>query len=63
MSKWNHSICEECWKVRYNGNPVRVTEREVEKCCFCGLKQAHGIYVRADPKSCLCGGVHDDETS
>lgn len=59
MSKWNHSICDRCWeKKEPNREPVRVVDAERELCCYCGFSHKSGIYVRADPNTLRCKGVH-----
>jgi hypothetical protein len=61
----NHSICDDCWLKRnsYIGPdgamvrvPVRITEPELEICCYCGIRNRDGIYVRAG--SAPCGKMH-----
>lgn len=50
---WTHSICDACWDKLYrpeHGNPVRMSERRVDACCFCGERTGSGIYVREDPR-------------
>ena len=59
MSKWNHSMCTDCWINSNPGRqPVVVNIRSVEICCFCGRKTTSGIYVRYDPVALRCKGVH-----
>jgi len=62
MSKWTHAICQDCWDEQ---NPdrqaVRVVLGELERCCYCLEDTASGIYVRADPDTTGCEGVHDDD--
>lgn len=55
MSRWNHSICWNCWK-RQEGErePVRVVNPKEGACCFCGTPHASGIFVRRDPDSMQC---------
>ena len=61
-SRWEHSICESCWKAR---NPDRVPHRVIgdllcrEFCCFCGDYTNSGIYVRQSPEGLICMGIHD----
>lgn len=52
---WTHSICGLCYaKMHPDRVPVRVLEHSEEMCCFCGGPTREGIYVRADPRLCLC---------
>jgi hypothetical protein len=61
MSKWNHSICETCWKKQ---NPdrepivIKPQFRDEETCCSCSLRHFSGIYVRSNPADMPCNGVH-----
>ena len=63
MSKWNHSVCDQCFEKRQPGRePVRV----VSICCDCGVQHRSGIYVRGDPKQSKCQGSgpsHDDSVA
>jgi len=61
MSKWNHSMCILCWRLRRgNREPFRLKDPKETICCFCGEKHQSGIFVRADPESTICKGEHDD---
>ena len=54
----NHPVCEYCWILRTGDRePVRLVERELDLCCFCGAKTDDGIYVRAMscPKAVVMG--------
>jgi hypothetical protein len=59
MSRWTHSICQDCWDKK---NPDRQAFRlasvghDEEKCCYCGKPHTSGIYVREDPAQVPCGG-------
>lgn len=59
MSKFTHSICEDCWNQR---NPDRIAHRvtdvDPEACCFCAKAHSSGIYVRANPAETPCKGQH-----
>ncbi len=45
---WTHAMCDFCWKLRQGPRqPVRLTDAEVETCCWCGVGTQSGIYVRA----------------
>jgi hypothetical protein len=60
MSRWIHSICEDCYEEQEPGRkPVRVREPEEETCCFCGKPTTDGIFYRFDPSKLKC--EHDDE--
>jgi ribosome-binding protein aMBF1 (putative translation factor) len=59
MSKWEHAICEVCWRARQGARePVRVVKASIETCCYCGEATRSGIYVRADPAEVVCKGIH-----
>ena len=50
MSQWNHPICDDCWAALEDGRrPYRLTEPEIERCCWCGSETTSGIYRREDP--------------
>lgn len=68
---WTHAQCERCWIL---GNttelddgaieirrPTRLTEPELEICCFCGVVTIMGIYVRAEPDQAFCA-LRDEVT-
>lgn len=55
MSDWTHRICLACWNKM---NPDRPSDPEKsyddgaeQTCCFCGLWNRSGIYVRKDPQN------------
>jgi hypothetical protein len=58
MSRWNHSMCEDCWNARNPDRrvPVRARYPQEELCCYCGRKHSSGIYYRDDPKNVACKG-------
>lgn len=66
MSRWNHAVCENCWRSL---NPYQEPHRglgvnEPERCCYCGTVTQSGIYRREDPLLVDCQGkgkVHDRE--
>ena len=61
MAGWTHNICAACWENRSKGGmPVRVVKPDPDTCCFCGKDNQNGIYVRDDPKTAPCKGVHKD---
>jgi len=64
MSRWTHSICEQCWVDKNPGRePHRVGWRQSrfnaqsELCCYCGREHKSGIFVREDPSSVACAGI------
>lgn len=62
MSTWTHSICDDCFSDRYDGQPPtphRMKEPDIEACCYCGRMHHSGIYVRDDPAQVACGGQHE----
>jgi hypothetical protein len=64
MSNWTHNICLDCWLDREPEQyPTRLINRPLETCCYCGLKNRHGIFVRDNPKDkrLLCKGKHREE--
>ena len=53
-----------CWRRDKDGRtPQRMTNAELEHCCFCGDVTQDGIYVRHDPEDpkLKCGGKHDPQ--
>lgn len=63
MSRFTHSICDGCWIERepYR-EPTRMNGRPIEICCFCGVSNDSGIYVRENPDfpNLKCKGKHDE---
>lgn len=64
ISKWRHTICTSCWKLR-NGerDPVRMKDPELEICCWCHKLHSSGIYVRNNPRDTPCYGEHGPTAS
>lgn len=61
MSRFTHSICDTCWQERSPGvGADRLVEPKTERCCFCRVFHASGIYVSQDPAGLRCEGVHAD---
>lgn len=58
MSRWNHTLCEDCWNLRGQGEAIRMHEAAAEPCCRCGALSAAGIYVRDEPTAYPCNGEH-----
>lgn len=59
MSKWNHSICEDCWKKKNpDREPSRLVDAVTEVCCYCMNFHKSGILVRDNPDNLLCKGDH-----
>ena len=57
-SKFTHSICDDCWKLREPGrDPARTIDEENRACCFCGGLHDSGIYVRENPKKTKCSAT------
>lgn len=53
--KWTHSICDLCWKEKYpDREPVKLTDDDLQDCCFCGRFTRSGIYVRHEPFGLVC---------
>jgi hypothetical protein len=48
---WTQPICEDCWErfFPHKGEPVRLIDKEPERCAWCGQVTLSGIYVRAHP--------------
>lgn len=69
MSRWTHSICDDCWTKREGDRtPHRVRFPEdgpnQSHCCFCGNHHSSGIYTREDPNEVACkaqGPEHEEE--
>lgn len=58
---WTHPICDKCWNKRHpNRPPYKVNFGTNEVCCFCQSTTNDGIYVREDPTTVPCKGVHDE---
>ena len=58
---WIHSICVTCWNEQRPSKPVGADDSGTsERCCFCGERHSSGIYVRQDPATVRCGGVHEE---
>ena len=62
---WRHNICETCWQDKYPNDshePSRMMDefREREICCWCGLLNRDGIYLRENPglPELVCKGIH-----
>ena len=62
MSRWTHSVCDRCYTERSTvkeelpEHPVRMTIKNMEKCCACGEEHSSGIYIREEPGQMPCGG-------
>ena len=64
--EWEHAICERCWRKKFASqlerdlglSPIRAVFKRDEVCCFCNHETRSGIYLREDPKSAKCRGVH-----
>lgn len=62
MSKWTHSICDACWAARHpDREAVRVRTLPLEQCCYRGQTNMSGIYVRGDPETLQCRGIHAED--
>lgn len=59
MSRFNHSVCDQCWAERHAGEPepVRLREPRAEACCYCGREHKSGIRYGEDPERVACGGI------
>ncbi len=61
MSKWQHSICNECWEKQNPGQAAhRMVDAPKRQCCFCMKLHPSGIMVHADPATTACAGIHED---
>lgn len=66
MSRWNHTICDDCWQKKHPGKAAgRVLVFKCETCCFCGNPTVSGIWIRHDPKDekLACKGSEHEEAS
>jgi hypothetical protein len=64
MSRWTHAICVGCWNARHPDRPASADANgrtEAHACCFCGQQTTSGIFIREDPKTVACAGVHVGE--
>ncbi|HWF03419.1 MAG TPA: hypothetical protein VHA06_07020 [Candidatus Angelobacter sp.] len=64
MSRWLHSICQQCWDRRNPGRQaVKMREEyrdeKADICCFCGKSHGSGISLREDPAKTICQGNHN----
>lgn len=60
MGKWTHYLCDECWlQLKMDYPPVRLKYPDPQACCNCGTVSESGIFVRQDPLTLACKGVHD----
>ena len=51
---WTQPICQYCYQRRYPGRiPARILpeHRSVVVCCYCGIVNRDGIFIRADPET------------
>lgn len=65
MSRWTHNICIVRWnKKNPDREPVRLRlsslPSRIKVCCFCGQPNSNGIFVREDPSTLPCQGVHEE---
>lgn len=63
MSAWTHAICGACWNRVNPDRQVKGSDfrgGDDEKCCWCAAPTVAGIYLRADPKTLPCAGVHPE---
>lgn len=57
MSRWAHSICSACFRLKRPGvQPVALIGPPLAVCCWCGKPNADGIYYRDDPEKVPCKG-------
>ena len=66
MSRWTHSICDDCWKKRQDDKSIEALSMSIvdtypeQICCFCGKRHHSGLSVRVDPEKTICRGLHED---
>src|SRR5215471_1384691 len=70
MSRWNHSICWDCWSKRETvptgeiRRPVRVVTDDLQylnaRCCYCSRRTIAGIFKRENPRDVPCNGDHPE---
>jgi len=63
MSRFNHSVCDQCWAERFTGLHVVARPPKKEICCYCGREHTSGIRRGEDPERVPCGGktgVHEE---
>lgn len=68
MSRWTHSVCDECYAELEPGRtPYRLVEEHKLRsiiCCRCGDVHTSGIWYRRDPDLLHCqgrGNAHEEE--
>jgi len=54
--KWHEAIiCLECWRKKHGDfTPRRAIHARRGKCCYCGVENSDGIYVRANAEILKC---------
>lgn len=65
MSRWTHSICDDCWDKQHpDKQSHRLQAGDLDLCCWCDTPTYSGIYLRHDPTdtelTCKGGGRHRD---
>lgn len=64
VSEWMHAICVPCWnrfRMEPKGYQDTMTTCAPEVCCWCGAVTVAGIFLRGDPATMECGGIHMDD--
>lgn len=64
MSAWMHSCCVSCWnafRLVPKQDADTVTTSAPEVCCWCGEVTTAGIFLRGDPATMDCGGIHMED--
>lgn len=58
MSRFTHSICEQCWAEKEPGRvPYALLDPPREPCCYCGREHQSGIRLKQNPELVACGGI------
>lgn len=64
MSAWMHGCCVTCWNI-FRMEPKKdadtMTTCAPEVCCWCGRVTTAGIYLRGDPATMECRGIHMED--
>jgi hypothetical protein len=47
---WTQPCCMGCYFGKTGRQPVRMTDGQLEICCYCGHDTVEGIFVRVNPK-------------
>lgn len=64
QGRWVHNMCRPCWDQKMTGEPAAWEDAETDLCCYCGMENTDGVYVRQNPQQAPCEGkflMHEHE--